>query len=224
MVGCESGLHQRAIPLANWTALGAPGNSPAVSRAIKLSYSGYFSDFTTAMLNEKSMLDRNIKRGQNAITLYLSTLPLKQSHLNPLIGAWVHLQLLDKEVDMFRSMKIFMVSVTVMMSVVLALSAEALGGNRDWRGRGKDKRAERFFNSNFDDRDGRRWNRGRKKDKKAEKFINGHDARDGRFDGRGPRVWDRRDGWRHRDSRRDDYYNRREYRSPRRFRRSFRRF
>src|SRR4030095_14018108 len=33
------------------------------------------------------------------------------------------------------------------------------------------------------------------KDKKAEKFINGHDARDGRWDGRGPRVRfrDRRD-------------------------------
>jgi hypothetical protein len=29
--------------------------------------------------------------------------------------------------------------------------------------------------------------RGRFNDKKAEKFINGHDARDGRWDGRGPR-------------------------------------
>src|SRR5215469_2208464 len=28
---------------------------------------------------------------------------------------------------------------------------------------------------------------GRGRDKKAEKFINGHDARDGRWDGRGPR-------------------------------------
>ncbi|HKQ80451.1 MAG TPA: hypothetical protein VJ810_42545 [Blastocatellia bacterium] len=31
------------------------------------------------------------------------------------------------------------------------------------------------------------------RDKKAEKFINGHDARDGRWDGRGPRFRDRRD-------------------------------
>ena len=30
--------------------------------------------------------------------------------------------------------------------------------------------------------------RGRGQDKKSEKFINGHDARDGRWDGRGPRV------------------------------------
>jgi len=29
--------------------------------------------------------------------------------------------------------------------------------------------------------------RGHGQDKKAEKFINGHDARDGRWDGRGPR-------------------------------------
>ena len=37
--------------------------------------------------------------------------------------------------------------------------------------------------------------RGRFNDKKAEKFINGHDASDGRWDGRGPRFrfGDRRD-------------------------------
>jgi hypothetical protein len=37
--------------------------------------------------------------------------------------------------------------------------------------------------------------RGRFNDKKAGKFINGHDARDGRWDGRGPRArfGDRRD-------------------------------
>ena len=64
--------------------------------------------------------------------------------------------------------------------------------------------------------------RGRFNDKKARKFINGHDARDGRFDGRGPRFrfGDRRDrdgrfrfrdrrdhdGWR--DRRRDDRWRR----------------
>ncbi len=31
--------------------------------------------------------------------------------------------------------------------------------------------------------------RGRGQDKKAGKFKNGHDARDGRWDGRGPRPW-----------------------------------
>ena len=53
--------------------------------------------------------------------------------------------------------------------------------------------------------------RGRFNDKKAEKFINGHDARDGKFDGRGPRFrfrdrrehaeW-RRDHWRRAEIRR----------------------
>ena len=69
--------------------------------------------------------------------------------------------------------------------------------------------------------------RGRFNDKKAGKFINGHDARDGRWDGRGPRArfgdrrgrdgrfrfrdrWDR-DDWR--DRRRDD--DRRRHRMPR---------
>jgi hypothetical protein len=151
--------------------------------------------------------------------------PLKQSQLNPLIGAPVFLQSLDKEVDMVRSMKISLVSVTVMMSIVLALSAVALGGNRDGRGRGKEERAKRFFNADFDDRDDRRRRRDRNRDRKADKFINGHDARDGRFDGRGPRERDRGDGWRYRDSRRmDDDFNRREFRTPRRFRRPVRRF
>ena len=30
--------------------------------------------------------------------------------------------------------------------------------------------------------------RGRGQDKKLDKFVNGHDARDGRWDGRGPRI------------------------------------
>ncbi len=70
--------------------------------------------------------------------------------------------------------------------------------------------------------------RGRHRDKKAEKFINGHDARDGRFDGRGPngrkerrifrdRFDDRRFGDRRFDDRRFD--DRRDDRWPRRRRR-----
>jgi hypothetical protein len=68
--------------------------------------------------------------------------------------------------------------------------------------------------------------RGRFNDKKAGKFINGHDARDGRFDGRGPRFrfgdrrgrdnrfrfrnrWDRDDRFRFRDRRdRDEWRDR----------------
>ena len=53
--------------------------------------------------------------------------------------------------------------------------------------------------------------RGRVHDKKAEKFINGHDARDGRWDGRGPRFRfrDRRDRIEWRDRRRDAGWHRR---------------
>lgn len=43
--------------------------------------------------------------------------------------------------------------------------------------------------------------RGRRQDKKAEKFVNGHDARDGRWDGRGPhRNVSRNRRWRDRDN------------------------
>ncbi len=50
--------------------------------------------------------------------------------------------------------------------------------------------------------------RGRFNDKKAGKFINGHDARDGRWDGRGPRsrFHDRRGRF---DDRRDRFDDRR---------------
>ena len=41
---------------------------------------------------------------------------------------------------------------------------------------------------------------GRGLSKKSEKFVNGHDARDGRWDGRGPRPRSFRGGW---------YYDRR---------------
>jgi hypothetical protein len=58
----------------------------------------------------------------------------------------------------------------------------------------------------------KRW-QGRFNDKKAEKFINGHDARDGRWDGRGPRARfiDRRDRFDFRDRRdRFDFRDRRD--------------
>jgi hypothetical protein len=65
--------------------------------------------------------------------------------------------------------------------------------------------------------------RGRFNDKKSEKFINGHDARDGRWDGRGPRFrfGDRRDHdrrFRFRDRwDRDDHWRRRRIHNGRRW-------
>ncbi len=74
-----------------------------------------------------------------------------------------------------------------------------------------------------------------KRERKREKFINGHDARDGRWDGRGPRSrstesfdrgdrrWDRRhNGWNHRDGRWDWRNGRRERRDLARYRRQYR--
>src|SRR5262245_8564490 len=54
--------------------------------------------------------------------------------------------------------------------------------------------------------------RGRCRDQQSEKFINGHDARDGRWDGRGPRFRDRRD--------RDDWFRFRDRRDRDEFRRA----
>lgn len=58
--------------------------------------------------------------------------------------------------------------------------------------------------------------RGRFNDRKADKFINGHDARDGRWDGRGPR-----DRFRHR--RDHDDFRREEFRRAQIRRAEFRR-
>ncbi len=82
---------------------------------------------------------------------------------------------------------------TVMLSFVLSLGAWAdppQGG----RGRGKwkkEKKADKRIRD-YDDCYDCRDRRGRYLDKKDEKFINGHDARDGRWDGRGPKSRDRR--------------------------------
>jgi hypothetical protein len=117
---------------------------------------------------------------------------------------------------MFRLNKISVISVTIILSIILASSTVALGGKPDKRGRGKEKKAERFINDNHDfaDRDDRWERRNHKRYKKAEKFINGHDARDGRFDGRGPRSKKRGDGWM------DNDFDRREIRDSRRLKRS----
>src|SRR5262245_18799521 len=68
-----------------------------------------------------------------------------------------------------RKLRFILLATTLAILVNLALSAVTFAHDKRWRGRVHDK--------------------------KAEKFINGHDARDGRWDGRGPRsrFRDRRD-------------------------------
>lgn len=58
----------------------------------------------------------------------------------------------------------------IALTLVIALPATSFGKNQ---GRGRDRRSDQF-------------------DKKCAKFINCHDARDGRWDGRGPRRIDDR--------------------------------
>ena len=84
-----------------------------------------------------------------------------------------------------------------MLLMALGLSVVAVADPPQGRGIGKVKKAEKFDRDygNYDDcrvcRDDR-GRRGRGLDKKDEKFINGHDARDGRWDGRGPKPRVRR--------------------------------
>ena len=68
-----------------------------------------------------------------------------------------------------RALRLALMATTLAIIVNLALSAVTFAHDKRWRGRSNDK--------------------------KAGKFINGHDARDGRWDGRGPRFRfrDRRD-------------------------------
>ncbi|HEX5085905.1 MAG TPA: hypothetical protein VFY40_28055 [Blastocatellia bacterium] len=72
-----------------------------------------------------------------------------------------------------RALRFALLATTLAIIVNLALSAVTFAQDKRWRGRVHDK--------------------------KAEKFINGHDARDGRWDGRGPRFGSRgrrdRDDW-----------------------------
>jgi hypothetical protein len=71
--------------------------------------------------------------------------------------------------------------------------------------------------------------RGRGQEKKLDKFINGHDARDGRWDGRGPRIGRRSvisnvirqrriDRIRNRDFERDQRFRNRSFERDQRFR------
>ena len=62
-------------------------------------------------------------------------------------------------------------------------------GNRDNRrySNNDDRRFDDRDDRRYNDRDDRRHSNNRRDKRKADKFINGHDARDGRWDGRGPR-------------------------------------
>src|SRR5262245_65372198 len=61
-----------------------------------------------------------------------------------------------------RALRFALLATTLAIIFNLALSAVTFAHDKRWRGRGNDK--------------------------KSGKFINGHDARDGRWDGRGPRA------------------------------------
>jgi len=104
-----------------------------------------------------------------------------------------------------KSFRFALQPLALIIAVNLALSAITFAHDKGSRERvhdrervhNKDKKSEKFidkksekFINGHDARDGRRDGRGprsRFTDKKSEKFINGHDARDGRRDGRGPR-------------------------------------
>lgn len=79
---------------------------------------------------------------------------------------------------------------TVVLLLIIAVPATSFGKDRGRRGRGRD------------------WN-----DRKCGKFVNCHDARDGRWDNRGPRRDSSR--WRWRDDRRDDDWRRDRWRDNR---------
>lgn len=86
-----------------------------------------------------------------------------------------------------------LMAVTVILSFIMSVVVLADPPRGD-RGRGKhkkEKRADRRIRG-YDDCHDCRGKRGRGLDKKEDKFINDHDARDGRWDGRGPKTSFRR--------------------------------
>lgn len=90
-------------------------------------------------------------------------------------------------------MKTKFADLLMMFLLAFGLSSTALADPPQGRSRGKEKKFEKFDRRDDDcfDCSDDRWRR-RGKSKKDDKFINGHDARDGRFDGRGPKVRSRR--------------------------------
>lgn len=82
---------------------------------------------------------------------------------------------------------------TIVMAILLAVAVPATSIGKDKQGRWRDR----------NNRDNWDWSR---RDRKCRKFRNCHDARDGRWDGRGPRGQrvGRRDQFRHRQRNRND--------------------
>lgn len=96
---------------------------------------------------------------------------------------------------MTKSNKIFANFLITAFLLVLVLPVVGLANPPQGRGRGRERKSERVIRDrDFDDCRGCWDNRERRRnlDKKEEKFINGHDARDGRWDGRGPKSKSRR--------------------------------
>jgi len=76
------------------------------------------------------------------------------------------------------------------LTLLLVFSASAFADppHGKGRGRGKGKKVARVYDDDrWRVRDGGGRRHYRPRSKKELKFINGHDARDGRWDGRGPR-------------------------------------
>jgi hypothetical protein len=86
-----------------------------------------------------------------------------------------------------RSIWVRLMVIVMMLAITLPMMVQA----DPYQGRGQGKKARRLIYDRDDYDRGRnkqgRWRGRNKRNKKAEKFINGHDARDGRWDGRGPR-------------------------------------
>ena len=78
----------------------------------------------------------------------------------------------------------------ILLLPALALADPPLGKKH---GQGKGKKVGRIYDGRgWRYRYENNWRSARLRSKKEEKFINGHDARDGRWDGRGPKFKIRR--------------------------------
>jgi hypothetical protein len=110
-------------------------------------------------------------------------------------------------------MKSIVIRITFGVLMICLVSASALAQGRG-RGNGQGRRVDAFNNGRA--RHDRFDNRGRNQNWKCGVFVNCHDARDGRIDGRGPRVSSNsiftsrgsRVGYRHRYNM-NDYWSRR---------------
>jgi hypothetical protein len=106
-----------------------------------------------------------------------------------------------------KTNRMIVLSTIVSLFIAIMLPSVAFADHNRGRGRGQERRYER----RDDRRDYNGYDRNRRDKRKQDKFINGHDARDGRWDGRGPN--------RHHSYYQDDRYDRRDRRCRGRHRR-----